>query len=188
MSEKLAEYKNKRNFEKTNEPDGSKDLKREKNLRFVIQYHIATRAHFDFRLEYRGVLLSWAIPKGPSFNPQDKRLAVMVEDHPLEYRNFEGIIEKGNYGAGTVMIWDEGYYAPLADFDRGLVDGDLKFVLSGKRLNGGWALVKIKKAESQKDNNWLLVKENDIYAKTDAGILGFTTSIRTGRTMEEILK
>jgi len=188
MNKELTEYNKKRNFEKTKEPKGQNGLAQKDNLRFVVQYHIATRAHFDFRLEYRGVLLSWAVPKGPSFNPLDKRLAVMVEDHPLEYRNFEGVIPKGNYGAGTVMIWDEGYYAPLTTFENVQNSGSIKFVLSGKRLKGGWALVKVKRTENQKDNNWLLIKENDMYAKPDAGISEYKTSVRSGKTTEEIEK
>lgn len=163
-----------------------KVLKEKGSLHFVVQYHIATRVHFDFRLEYNGVLLSFAVPKGPSLNPQDKRLAVMVEDHPIKYRNFEGTIPKGNYGAGTVIIWDEGYYMPLADFDKGLNDGSLKFILSGKRLQGSFALIKIKNAANKNKNNWLLIKENDIYAKSDSGISDFITSVRTNRTVQHI--
>lgn len=183
---KLNEYNNKRNFKNTGEPEGlaAKTRVEENNLRFVVQHHIATRDHFDFRLEFKGVLLSWAVPKGPSYNPQDKRLAIQVEDHPLEYRNFEGLIPKGQYGAGPVMIWDEGYYNPLSDFNN-LVDGSLKFTLHGKRLKGNWALVKIKQDKSDAKNNWLLVKEKDSY--TGAVELSmFNTSIRTGKTMEEI--
>lgn len=161
-----------------------------KHLRFVVQHHIASRDHYDFRLEWDGVLLSWAVPKGPSYNTADKRLAVQVEDHPLEYRNFEGTIPKGEYGGGTVMLWDEGYWEPQCDVDKGLGDGSLKFVLKGRRLRGRWVLVRLKGKEGKKggkaENNWLLLKEKDEYAGDSDGISGYTTSVRTGRTMEEI--
>jgi len=125
------------------------------------------------------------VPKGPSFNPADKRLAMKVEDHPLEYRNFEGTIPKGQYGGGTVMLWDEGVYAPLTDMGKGLREGSLKFVLAGQRLEGAWSLVKFK-GEGKPDNSWLLIKEKDPYSKDEAGIVDFNTSVRTGRTMEQI--
>jgi bifunctional non-homologous end joining protein LigD len=129
----LKEYNLKRNFEKTKEPEGRPEFS-EDGLRFVVHHHLATRDHYDLRLEWNGVLLSWAVPKGPSYNPKDKRLAVRVEDHPLEYRNFEGTIPKGEYGGGVVMIWDEGYWEPDVNVEDGLIDGMLKFCLKGKRL------------------------------------------------------
>jgi bifunctional non-homologous end joining protein LigD len=185
MAEKLEEYIRKRNFERTGEP-GNQPEESGENLKFVVQHHLARSDHFDFRLEWDGVLLSWAVPKGPSYNPRDKRLAVQVENHPLEYRNFEGTIPKGEYGGGTVMIWDEGTWNPLADVDEGLRLGSLKFVLHGRRLKGKWALVRMKAKDEKEKNNWLLLKEKDEYVQPSDGISHFTTSVRTGRTMEEI--
>lgn len=185
MAGGLEGYNQKRHFEKTSEPEGKLE-ETGKQLRFVVQNHSARRDHFDFRLEWGGVLLSWAIPKGPSYDPRDKRLAVEVEDHPLEYRDFEGTIPKGEYGGGTVMIWDEGYWEPQADFDQGRTDGSLKIVLYGKRLKGKWALVRLKARPEEAKNNWLIVKERDEYAQDNDGISEFDTSVSTGRTMSEI--
>ena len=187
MVAKLEEYNRKRNFEKTEEPEGESENP-EDRLKFVVQHHIARRDHFDFRLEWDGVLLSWAVPKGPSYDTHDKRLAVQVEDHPLEYRNFEGLIPKGEYGGGVVMLWDEGFWEPQADAAEGLRTGSLKFILKGKRLKGKWALIRMKAKADETRSNWLLLKEKDDYSKTGDGISGFTTSIRTGRTLEEIEK
>ena len=187
MTVPLEEYNRKRNFEKSGEPEGGTEGP-ETRLRFVVQHHLARRDHFDFRLEWNGALLSWAVPRGPSCNTRDKRLAVQVEDHPLEYRNFEGTIPKGEYGGGVVMLWDEGFWEPQSDAEEGLREGSLKFVLKGRRLRGKWALVRMKAKAGETGNNWLLLKERDEYAKTDDGISGFTTSIRTGRTMAEIEK
>lgn len=187
MAAKLEEYNRKRNFEKTQEPVGTSENP-ENRLKFVAQHHMARRDHFDFRLEWDGALLSWAVPKGPSYNPRDKRLAVQVEDHPLEYRNFEGLIPKGEYGGGVVMIWDEGTWEPQTDATEGLSKGVLKFVLNGTRLKGKWALVRMKSKEGDNKDNWLLLKEKDGYGKNTDGIAEFNTSIRTGRTMEEIEK
>lgn len=166
---KLNKYQQKRDFDKTKEPKGDEKTKRStKRLRFVVQRHHASRLHYDFRLEMNGVLKSWAIPKGPSLHPKDKRLAVMVEDHPLSYRTFEGEIPKGSYGFGTVAIFDEGYYTPLEkshgekDLLVELESGSLKIVLHGKKLKGEFALVRMKQA--QDDNAWLLLKHNDKYA------------------------
>lgn len=186
MIKQLYEYNQKRNFEKTLEPKG-KTENIEENLRFVVQHHLARSNHYDFRLEWRGVLLSWAVPKGPSYSTYEKRLAVQVENHPLEYRNFEGTIPKGEYGGGVVMLWDEGYWEPYGNVEEGISEGVLKFILKGRRLKGKWALVrlKFKKGESDK-NNWLLLKEKDEYANTIDKISEFSTSIRTGRTMTEI--
>ncbi|MGX8701778.1 DNA ligase D [Caproiciproducens sp.] len=187
MTAKLEEYNRKRNFEKTEEPEGESGNPEER-LKFVVQHHIARRDHFDFRLEWDGVLLSWAVPKGPSYDTRDKRLAVQVEDHPLEYRNFEGLIPKGEYGGGVVMLWDEGFWEPQTDAVEGLRTGALKFVLKGKRLKGKWALIRMKAKADETRSNWLLLKERDDYSKTGDGISGFNTSIRTGRTLEEIEK
>lgn len=166
----LEKYKQKRNFTETSEPQGKKKSS-EKELRFVVQRHAASRLHYDFRLEMAGVLKSWAVPKGPSLNPADKRLAMMVEDHPYDYRTFEGTIPKGNYGAGEVEIWDEGTYEPLQKQSRKkdetvlleeLKAGSLKFILQGKKLKGEFALVRLKSAEQE--NAWLLIKHRDKYA------------------------
>lgn len=192
MAGMLEEYNQKRDFERTIEPEGTNaHMRMEKpkeHLKFVVQHHLARRDHFDFRLEWNGVLLSWAVPKGPSYNPRDKRLAIQVEEHPLEYRNFEGLIPKGEYGGGIVMLWDEGSWEPLTDVDEGLRAGSFKFVLNGRRLKGKWALVRIKPKEDKRENNWLLFKEKDEYTQTTDGISGFATSVRTGRTMDEIEK
>ena len=176
----LKEYKEKRNFNRTKEPFGEKSLS--KGRKFVIQYHEARAKHFDFRLENKGVLLSWAVPKGPSLCPKDKRLAIMVEDHPLDYANFEGTIPKGEYGGGTVMIWDEGTWKSFGSVEKGLKEGQLKFEIFGSRIFGKFALVKLEK------NNWLLIKEKDKFCKKTSGISRFKTSIKTGRTISEIEK
>ncbi|WP_312369522.1 DNA ligase D, partial [Lachnoclostridium sp.] len=185
MTAKLNEYNQKRNFEKTLEPEG-KTEDSEESLRFVVQHHMARKEHYDLRLEWNEVLLSWAVPKGPSYNTHDKRLAVQVEDHPLEYRNFEGTIPKGEYGGGVVMLWDEGFWEPQGNVEEGLREGMLKFVIKGKRLKGKWALVRLKAKAGEAKDNWLLLKEKDEYVKNADGISEFNTSIRTGRTMKEI--
>lgn len=149
----LKEYRKKRNFKSTNEPKGK--VVKVEEFKFVVQYHEARAKHYDFRLEHDGVLISWAVPKGLSTNPKDKRLAVHVEDHPLDYIDFEGIIPKGNYGAGTVEIFDNGTYVPLEDFDKGLKKGHIKFFLNGTKLKGGYSLIKFK------DNNWFIIKTED---------------------------
>lgn len=153
----LKEYNKKRDFLATTEPKGVKSNKNAK--RFVVQFHKARANHYDFRLEYNGVLLSWAVPKGLSKKPKDKRLAVMVEDHPVDYINFEGIIPKGNYGAGTVEIFDKGKYLPIDDMKKGLAKGHIKIVLNGEKLKGGWSLIKTF------DNNWLAVKIEDDFSE-----------------------
>jgi bifunctional non-homologous end joining protein LigD len=166
----LTTYNKKRHFAKTPEPSGQRKVKTGKQLSFVIQRHDASRLHFDFRLELNGVLKSWAVPKGPSLNPSDKRLAVMVEDHPLAYGKFEGEIPEGNYGAGTVEIWDSGTYtldndlgSDQKEIEKQLAKGSLKFVLKGKKLKGSYALVRLKD-----DKNWLLIKHKDEYATNEA--------------------
>ncbi|WP_088186595.1 DNA ligase D [Desulfosporosinus sp. FKA] len=185
MTANLNNYNQKRNFTRTQEPEGKTELSQE-GLRFVVQHHIARRDHYDFRLEWDGALLSWAVPKGPSFDTRDKRLAIRVEEHPLEYRNFEGTIPKGEYGGGVVMIWDEGLWEPYGNVTDGLRAGTLKFVLQGCRLKGKWALVRLKGKTGEKQENWLLLKEKDEYTKASDKICQFMTSIRTGRTMTEI--
>jgi bifunctional non-homologous end joining protein LigD len=187
----LEKYEEKRSFEKTPEPKGGKPLKNE--LRFVIQKHAASRLHYDFRLEMEGVLKSWAVPKGPSTDPDIKRLAMMVEDHPYDYRTFEGIIPKGQYGGGTVMVWDEGTYEPAEEVSKKktgkeknllqqLKKGRLKFVLKGKKLKGTFALVK---AFNQRENSWLLMKiEDEFSSKND--ILKKDKSVQSGKTLDEI--
>lgn len=185
MGIKLNEYHQKRNFEKTLEPEGEREDSQE-GLRFVVQHHMARRDHYDFRLEWEGALLSWAVPKGPSYDTHDKRLAIQVEDHPLEYRNFEGTIPKGEYGGGIVMLWDEGFWEPHGNVEEGLHKGELKFILKGRRLKGKWALIRLKAKDGDKKDNWLLLKEKDEYVQTSDGISEFVTSIRTGRSMAEI--
>lgn len=161
-------------------------------LIFIVHKHYASRLHFDLRLELDGVLKSWAIPKGPSLNPKEKRLAVMVEDHPIEYRDFEGIIPEGNYGAGKVYIWDEGAYHAVNTFDKeksteifreGLKKGHLTFILNGRRLKGEFALIKLKKASA---DDWLLIKKNDEYAsKEDISKLDAPNEIKEKKRRSE---
>ncbi len=190
MADRLATYRAKRDFSRTAEPGGSIADRSQAGNRYLIQKHDATRMHFDFRLERDGVLMSWAVPNGPSFDPKEKRLAVHVEDHPLDYGDFEGTIPKGNYGGGTVMLWDEGTWEPVGDASEGLAKGDLKFVLHGRRLRGKWVLVRMKpkKGERSKHENWLLIKEKDEYAGEERKpiVERAMTSARSGRTMEEI--
>src|SRR5678816_3004649 len=138
----LELYRKKRNFKTTPEPAGRVGERRAHALSFVIQKHAASHLHYDFRLELNGVLLSWAVPKGPSLDPADKRLAMHVEDHPIEYGGFEGIIPEKQYGAGTVMLWDRGTWQPLGDPVEGYRKGNLKFTLDGEKLHGGWALIR----------------------------------------------
>jgi bifunctional non-homologous end joining protein LigD len=159
----LDTYRAKRDLSRTPEPGGGKPS--DGALRFVVQEHHATRLHWDFRLELDGVLLSWAVPKGPSLDPADKRLAVHVEDHPLDYAGFEGEIPAGEYGAGSVMIWDSGWWEPVGDARAGLAKGDFKFTLHGSRLNGRWVLVRMKPRPKERAENWLLIKERDAYVR-----------------------
>lgn len=190
MEQKLEAYRRKRNFLKTSEPSGKekKAVGVKKRKIFAVQLHYARTTHFDFRLEWDGVLLSWAVPKGPSFNPKDKRLAVRVEEHPLDYADFEGVIPKGEYGGGTVLLWDKGYWTETEDFARGLEKGSLKLRLDGKRLKGGWALVRLNdkdKAEDEKEN-WLLFKEKDSFAKDTSGLTGRERSVKSGLSAKGI--
>jgi bifunctional non-homologous end joining protein LigD len=158
---KLAEYNRKRRFEVTPEPPGRPGRGRKKVLQFVVQKHRASRLHYDFRLEHDGVMLSWAVPKGPSLDPANKRFAMQTEDHPIEYNQFEGVIPEGEYGGGTVMIWDRGTWEPeVEDVDAALAKGDLKFTLQGQKLRGSWVLVRMR------DRQWLLIKHRDKAAST----------------------
>jgi len=153
---RLAEYNHKRRFDVTPEPAGTVRKTKKKVLEFVVQKHRASRLHYDFRLEHDGVMLSWAVPKGPSLDPSTKRLAMETEDHPIEYNQFEGVIPEGEYGAGTVMIWDYGTWEPeVEDVDRALEKGDLKFTLRGQKLTGSWVLVRTRPRQ------WLLIKHRD---------------------------
>ncbi len=189
---RLSHYNKKRDFTLTKEPAGR--LGRGKGHRYVIQRHDATRLHYDLRLELDGVYKSWAVTKVPSLDPAVKRLAVEVEDHPLDYGTFEGTIPEGQYGGGTVQLWDRGSWAPQSDTSpaRDFAKGHIKFELKGERLHGGWALVRMKDRDKNgrptKRHNWLLIKETDEAAlpgEEDA-LLAEDTSVKTGRTLEEI--
>ena len=195
----LEEYKRKRRFSETPEPPPK--LEKSKGHRFVVQRHRATRLHYDFRLEMEGVLKSWAVPKGPSLNPGDKRLAMQVEDHPVSYFDFEGIIPEGNYGAGTVMVWDVGTWEPLspvpvngeyvpgteAEAAAMIKKGDLKFRLHGQRLNGDYALIHIKaRRPGSKGNEWLMIKKADKYVDDKFDIDKYDKSVLSGQTMTQI--
>jgi bifunctional non-homologous end joining protein LigD len=191
VEKQLARYRAMRDFETTPEPRGSGRAQGKTHLPFVVQKHAATRLHYDFRLGWRGVLKSWAIAKGPSYFPGDRRLAVQVEDHPMEYGGFEGIIPKGQYGGGTVMVWDRGEWTPLGDVDRGLADGHLKFELHGEKLKGRWALVRMDDGRYGNDRkpSWLLIKDRDDFArgKSDPAITDESPdSVVTRRSMEQI--
>jgi bifunctional non-homologous end joining protein LigD len=184
----LSTYRKKRDFDKTAEPSGDVPVAPSKQRRFVIQKHDATRLHYDFRLEFDGVFKSWAVTRGPSLDPHDKRLAVEVEDHPLDYGDFEGTIPKGQYGGGTVQLWDRGTWES-DDPDRGFKKGDLKFTLHGDKLHGSWVLVRMRHDRSGgKRTNWLLIKHRDDYAREgdDNNILEEDRSVASGRTMAEI--
>ncbi len=183
----LEEYKRKRDFKQTPEPAAK--VERGKGHRFVVQKHRASRLHYDFRLEMDGVLKSWAVPKGPSLDPADKRLAMQVEDHPVSYFDFEGIIPAGNYGAGTVMVWDVGTWEPEGEgnADAMLTKGDLKFRLDGEKLKGSFALVHIRSRKpGSKGTEWLLIKHRDAYAQEGYEIDAHDGSALTGRTLDEI--
>ncbi len=163
----LKPYRAKRNFSLTSEPSGI-DKRSDKNksaLSFVVQKHWASRLHYDFRLELDGTMKSWAVPKGPSFDSNDKRMAVHVEDHPISYNRFEGQIPPGQYGAGKVIIWDKGIWIPLDDPKKGYREGKLKFELRGHKLKGHWALVRMKNKDEKKQEPWLLIKEKDEYVR-----------------------
>jgi bifunctional non-homologous end joining protein LigD len=189
---KLSTYRRKRDFTKTAEPSGSLPVKRSKQLRFVIQKHAARRLHYDLRLELDGVFKSWAVTRGPSLTPQDKRLAVEVEDHPLDYGDFEGTIPQGQYGGGTVQLWDRGYWMPAGDLSAAeqLRKGELKFLLAGERLQGSWVLVRMKRdRDGGKRTNWLLIKHRDEFARDAAAtqqLIDEDASVASGRSMSDI--
>jgi bifunctional non-homologous end joining protein LigD len=189
----LSLYKKKRKFSETPEPEG-KEKSSAKGLRFVIQKHDASHLHYDFRLEMKGVLKSWAVPKGPSLNPNDKRLAMMVEDHPYDYRTFEGVIPEGNYGGGTVIVWDEGTYELMngEGLDKKeqeklllkqLYAGDLKLLMHGKKIKGTYALFRLKKEEK----SWLLVKKSDEFASEEE-VIKQNKSVKSGKTLAQVAK
>lgn len=184
----LTEYRRKRDFRRTAEPRGKTAKKRRQGLQFVVQKHDASRLHYDFRLELDGVLKSWAVPKGPDVRPGEKRLAVMVEDHPLEYGKFEGIIPEGEYGGGTVLLWDRGTWEPVDDAKRGLRDGRLKFSLHGEKLRGGWMLVRRGGWRPRgEERNWFLFKELDEFADPKLQITEeMPRSVATDRDLNEI--
>ena len=193
VEQQLARYRAMRDFAMTAEPSGSSSTepKSDEGLPFVVQKHAATRLHYDFRLGWRGVLKSWAVTKGPSYVVNDKRLAVEVEDHPIEYGGFEGTIPKGQYGGGTVMVWDQGTWEPVTPVDEGLAKGHIKFILHGKKLLGHWALIRMKgdRFGEKGKNNWLLIKEHDEYERTadDPAITEeASNSAVTGRSIEQI--
>jgi bifunctional non-homologous end joining protein LigD len=200
VSRSLAAYKAKRDFTKSPEPSGGKTRKsprskpskirgKKPSLRFCVQKHLASHLHYDFRLEHRGVMLSWAVPKGPSLRPAEKRLAMRVEDHPFDYRTFEGVIPEG-YGAGIVMLWDEGTWTPeVDDIDTAIEKGDLKFALDGTKLKGSWVLVHThgRPGASDGDRSWLLIKHRDEWAG-DVDITEFASlSVKSGSDFSDIL-
>ncbi len=185
----LQEYKRKRDFAKTSEPEGGVNLSPGKQ--FVVQKHAARRLHYDFRLELNGVLKSWAVPKGPSLDPEVKSLAVQVEDHPLDYATFEGVIPKGQYGGGTVMVWDHGVWEPLEDPEKGLKKGKLSFHLEGEKITGEWTLVRMHGKASDNGKNWLLIKKDDEAAQDSAEfdvVSEQRESVLSGRLLEQIAK
>lgn len=186
----LKEYKRKRDFHKTAEPAG-KVAKSASGQQFVVQNHDASRLHYDFRLEYDGTLKSWAVPKGPNPDPAVKSLAVQVENHPLDYADFEGIIPEGQYGGGTVMVWDRGTWEPEEDAAAGFRTGKLTFKLHGEKLKGSWALVRMGGKAGDGGKNWLLIKHRDAEARPNPKSDFFARharSVISGRTMEEIAK
>jgi DNA ligase D-like protein (predicted 3'-phosphoesterase) len=185
----LEEYRRKRDFRRTPEPRGTRSRSAREHV-FVVQKHDASRLHYDFRLEVGGVLKSWAVPKGPSMNTRDKRLAVPTEDHPLDYRNFEGIIPEGQYGAGRVIVWDTGTFRNMTKRDgqpvplnQAIENGQLAIWLEGKKLKGGFALTRIRNGEKPV---WLLVKKRDEYANASDPVTDQPASVLTGRTIEEL--
>lgn len=179
---RLAEYNRKRRFGVTPEPAGKLGRAKNKEREFVVQKHRASHLHYDFRLEHDGVMLSWSVPKGPSLDPSVRRLAMQTEDHPIDYNQFEGVIPEGEYGGGTVMIWDRGTWEPeVDDVDRALAKGDLKFKLHGKKLRGSWVLVRMR------DRQWLLIKHRDKYASTE-DITAKNRSVVSRRSLSSIAR
>jgi bifunctional non-homologous end joining protein LigD len=188
VHKRLTTYRKKRDFEVTSEPSGDVKVAPSRERRFVIQKHAATRLHYDLRLEFGGVFKSWAVTRGPSLDPHDKRLAVEVEDHPLDYGDFEGTIPEGQYGGGTVQLWDRGYWES-DDPERGFKKGDLKFTLYGDKLHGSWVLVRMKGDRyGGKRTNWLLIKHRDEYAREgeENNVLDEDRSVASGRSMDQI--
>lgn len=205
LSKKLSVYKSKRSQQKTPEPFTSEEASPDE-LFFVVQKHKATALHYDFRLEVGGVMPSWAVPKGPSLDNTVKRLAAQTEDHPLDYRHFEGIIPEGEYGVGPVIIWDEGTYYPEIEagngqrqqvknksegekiMESGLKKGEIKFILNGKKLKGSFALIKTRGFPPGKKNSWLLIKHKDKYVVSGYDAINYPKSVKSGKTIEDILK
>ena len=187
----LAEYKKKRDFAKTREPQGSTSrlgIAPEGRARFVVQKHDARRLHYDFRLEIGGVLVSWAVPRGPPLDPEARRLAIHVEDHPIEYLDFEGVIPSDEYGAGDVIVWDWGTWTvdpSTPDPEAAVRDGELKFTVHGERLRGGFVLVRMRWADGPKDQ-WLLIHRRDRYARRGWDPEDLPESVKTGRTNDEV--
>src|SRR5580700_6673550 len=185
----LETYRKKRDFKATPEPSGRKEKAAEK-LRFVVQMHRATRLHYDFRLEAGGVLASWAVPKGPTLVPLDRRLAMHVEDHPMDYRDFEGNIPAKQYGAGSVIVWDRGTYALAEGTDPAaeIANGKIKFILHGKKLKGEFTLVKIRPRESESGDPWLLIKDRDEHSDPVYDPAEHPESVKSGKTLAEIAR
>jgi bifunctional non-homologous end joining protein LigD len=186
----LAKYREKRNFKVSPEPSGdTPEQKAHQKLLYVIQKHRATQLHYDFRLEFEGVLLSWAVPKGPSLDPSVKRLAMQVEDHPVDYGGFEGVIPEGEYGGGTVMVWDTGTWTPESpDIAEALKKGDLKFSLHGKKLRGSWVLVRTHGYGSSSGKSWLLIKHRDEFASTEDIVATEPKSALSKRLLADIAR
>ena len=190
----LDQYRRKRRFDVTPEPRGKPRAAgvrkpRAKKLAFVVQKHRATALHYDFRLEWKGVMLSWAVPRGPSFNPADKRMAMPTEDHPIEYNKFEGVIPEGEYGGGTVMIWDRGTWTPVdPNVDAALAKGEIKFRLDGEKLAGEWVLVRMGKRRGEARNPWLLIKHRDETASKRDIAEEEPRSVVSGRLLVEIAR
>lgn len=185
----LVRYREKRDFDRTSEPTGRTKAKKpgERPLIFVIQKHRASQLHYDFRLEFAGVLLSWAVPKGPSLDPSIKRLAMQVEDHPIDYARFEGVIPEGEYGGGTVMVWDKGTWTPESeDIETALTKGDLKFTLHGEKLHGSWVLVRTRGFGSKAGKSWLLIKHRDRFVSTSDITVQNPRSVISHRLLAEI--
>ena len=190
--ESLKNYRSKRNFDVTPEPSGSgrSRASSKKALAYVIQKHQASHLHYDFRLEWNSVLVSWAIPKGPSLDPSVKRLAAAVEDHPVEYGSFEGVIPEGEYGGGTVMLWDQGTWTPEdSDVDAALRKGELKFTLNGKKLKGSWVLIRTKGGfGGSRKPQWLLIKHRDRYATSEDVVATKARSVISNRLLAGIAR
>src|ERR1700733_4097107 len=186
----LKEYAKKRHFNVSPEPSGkAAPPKKQETLIFVVQKHRATALHYDFRLEWNGVLLSWAVPKGPSLDSSVKRLAMQVEDHPVEYASFEGVIPEGEYGGGTVMVWDKGIWTPeVEDVGEALKKGDLKFTLKGQKLRGSWVFVRTKGYGHNADRSWLLIKHRDRYASQQDVTTRQPRSAISGRLLADIAR